>query len=85
MNTRKKKKYRHKLNMLEPGTKMCKVIGITCLLGLIFRLCNFCTISYFMWGTALLIFLILLILIAIEHHQDHQLYLSAKNNDPDIK
>ena len=60
-------RYKHKLNMLEPGTVMLKWIGILLLVGLVLRLK---LVSYIVWGLAGAIFLLLLVLLAIEAHQD---------------
>lgn len=63
-------RYKHKLNMLEPGTAMLKWIGILLLGGLVLRLFRLKLVSYIVWGLAGAIFLLLLILLAIEAHQD---------------
>ena len=65
-----KTRYKHKLNMLEPGTAMLKWIGILLLVGLVLRLFRLKLVSYIVWGLAGAIFLLLLILLAIEAHQD---------------
>ena len=62
-------RYKHKLNMLEPGTAMLKWSGILLLAGLV-RLLRLKLVSYIIWGLAGAIFLLLLILLAIEAHQD---------------
>lgn len=63
-------RYKHKLNMLELGTVMLKWIGILLLVGLVMRLLRLKLVSYIVWGLAGAIFLLLLILLAIEAHQD---------------
>lgn len=63
-------RYKHKLNMLEPGTVMLKWIGILLLVGLVLWLLWMKLVSYIIFGLAGAIFLLLLILIAIEAHQD---------------
>lgn len=63
-------RYKHKLNMLEPGTAMLKWSGILLLVGLVMRLLRLKLVSYIVWGLAGVIFLLLLILLAIEAHQD---------------
>lgn len=80
-----KKTYRYKLNMLEPGLKMFKAIGILSGTGILFTLIKMKAVSYLAFGGAFIVFIVLLVLIAVESHQDHQLYLSAKAEDPDIK
>ena len=63
-------RYKHKLNILEPGTAMLKWIGILLLIGLVLRLFRLKLVSYIVWGLAGAIFFLLLILLAIEAHQD---------------
>jgi len=63
-------RYKHKLNMLEPGTAMLKWVGILLLAGLVLRLFRLKLVSYIVFGVAGAIFLLLLILLAIEAHQD---------------
>ena len=65
------KNYKHKLNMLEPGIRMLKSIGILFLAGLLFyifqlRIAAFCT-----WAASGTVFAVLLILLVIEAHQDN--------------
>lgn len=66
-------RYKHKLNMLEPGTVMLKWLGILMLTGLVLRLLRLKLVSYIIFGLAGAIFLLLLILLAIETHQDRVL------------
>ena len=63
-------RYKHKLNMLEPGTAMLKWIGILLLVGLVLWLFRLKLVSCIVWGLAGAIFLLLFILLAIEAHQD---------------
>ena len=63
-------RYKHKLNMLEPGTVMLKWMGILLLVGLVLWLLRLKLVSYIVLGLAGAIFLLLLILLAIEAHQD---------------
>ena len=65
--------YKHKLNMLEPGTIMLKWIGIVLLAGFVLRLLRLRLASYIIFGLAGAVFLLLLILLAIEVHQDNVL------------
>lgn len=78
-------KYKHKLNMLEPGTKICKVIAILLITGIIFTIFHMKVIGIAMLMITVMLFFVLLLLLAIEQHQDNQLYLEAKKNDPEIK
>ncbi len=64
------KKYKHKLNMLEPGCKMIKAIGVSVVLGFIFHIAKIALISYIFYGLAVLLGIILWILLIIEGHQD---------------
>lgn len=80
-----KPRYKHKLNMLEPGIKLCKGIGLLILVALIgwwLHLTWLFTIACVGIGIVFLIFLILLI---IEQHQDKMMYLDAKRDDPEVK
>ncbi len=76
---------RRKLNMLEPGTWMCKAILILIVGGIVFYLLHIETAGVVMLITAGLIFLLLLILLVIEQHQDKRQYLEAKKENPEIK
>lgn len=66
-------RYKHKLNMLEPGTVILKWIGILLMAGLILWLLRLKLVSYIFFGIAGAVFLLLLILLAIEAHQDNVL------------
>jgi F0F1-type ATP synthase assembly protein I len=68
------KKYKHKLNMLEPGYRMIKAIGILGAFALIFFLIKEIFLSFLFGGLAAMIGIILWILLIIEHHQDRVLY-----------
>ena len=63
-------RYRHKLNMLEPGTAMLKLIGVLLLGGLILRLLQLNVTAYVLFGLSGIIFIVLVILLAVESHQD---------------
>lgn len=77
-------RYKHKLNMLEPGTAMLKWVGILLPIGLVLRLLRQKLVSYLVWGLAGAIFLILLILLAIEAHQDSILNeIAAQEHEED--
>lgn len=79
------KKFKHKLNMLEPGTKICKLILLLFCAGILLYLLHAKTAGFIILMIAAALILLLLILIVIEQHQDNVLYLDAKKNDPDIK
>ena len=60
-------RFKHKLNMLEPGTAMCRVICVLVALGIAFLLMPTKIIAF---GLARLTLLVLLLLLIIEVHQD---------------
>ena len=64
------KRFKHKLNMLEPGTAMLKWIGILILIGLLLYVFHFRMAAFCVWIVSGIIFFVLLILLAIEAHQD---------------
>lgn len=63
-------RYKYKLNMLEPGLIMMKLIGVLFVTGILFWAVGwywFFSITLFLSGA---VFAVLLILLAIEAHQD---------------
>ncbi len=66
-------RYKHKLNMLEPGTVMLKWIGILLLVGFVLLMFQLRSVSLVVFGLAGVVFLLLLILLAVEAHQDRVL------------
>lgn len=70
MSVTYEKRYKHKLNMLELGTVMLKWIGIVLVVGFILRLFELNLVTSILFGIAGAIFLLLLILLAVEAHQD---------------
>lgn len=70
-NVDEEKRYKHKLNMLEPGTRMLKYIGILILAGLLLFVFRLRVAAFCVWTVAGIIFAVLLILLAIEAHQDN--------------
>ena len=64
------KRYKHKLNMLEPGSIMLKWIGILILIGLVLYIFKLKIVAYGAWILSGIIFVVLLILLTIEGHQD---------------
>ncbi len=66
----KEKRFKHKLNMLEPGIRMIKCIGILILIGLLFYVFPFRIVAFCLWAASGIVFAILLILLTIESHQD---------------
>ena len=67
------KRFKHKLNMLEPGTRMLKIMGILVLAGILLYVFRLKTAAFCVWGAAGIIFAVLLILLAIESYQDNVL------------
>lgn len=67
------KKYRYKLNMLEPGTKMIKLIIGMILLSVIFYFTKLMVLCYLFSILAGITGFILWVLIMIEQHQDRVL------------
>ena len=65
------KKYKHKLNMLEPGLKMVKAIGCLAMLSLVSYFIKAVRISFLFGALAGLLAITLWILIIIEQHQDN--------------
>ena len=64
------KKYKHKLNMLEPGRVMLICIGVLAVIGLVLQLLGLKIIAWCVLGVAGALIIVLLILPAIEEHQD---------------
>lgn len=64
------KKYKYKLNMLEPGWKMIKAIGIFGVIGLVSYVIKAVLLCYIFSGLTVLIGIILWILLIVESHQD---------------
>ena len=80
-------RYKYKLNMLEPGLIMMKIIGVLFVIGILFWVVGrhwISAISLFLAGA---VFAALLILVAIEAHQDKVLNDIAlrENNDLEKK
>ncbi len=67
----KEKRFKHKLNMLEPGTRMLKCIGILIIIGLLLYVFKFRIAAFCLWAVSGIIFVVLLILLAVETHQDN--------------
>ena len=58
---------------MEPGTRMLKWIGILILIGVLLYVVQFRITAFCVWAAAGIIFVVLLILLAIEAHQDNVL------------
>ena len=57
--------------MLEPGIRMLKWMGILILIGILLYIFQIRMAAYCVWAVSGIIFVVLLILIAIESHQDN--------------
>ena len=62
---------KHKLNMLEPGSKMLKWTGILVFVGFLLYVFKLRMAAFCVWAVSGIIFAVLLILLAIEAHQDN--------------
>lgn len=81
------KRFKHKLNMLEPGTRMLKWIGILILIGLLLYIFQLRMAAYCVWAVSGIIIAILLILLVIEAHQDkvmNELAIKENKNNGEI-
>lgn len=74
------KRKRIKLNMLNPGIRMCQISGILLVVALILYFIGVKHLSFITAGAAVALFLVLLILVKIELYQDNQDYLRWKNS-----
>ncbi len=77
-------RYRHKLNMLAPGGRMCAAIAALGLLCALFSLLHIQAAAVVCGALGGAVLLALLILLAVEQHQDRVLYEDAKRDDPNI-
>ena len=80
-----KMKCKRKLNMLEPGAKMCKAMFSLFAAGIALIHFQIETIGKFMLIASGAILILLLILLAIEQYQDNKQYLEAKKSNSEIK
>lgn len=76
-------RYKYKLNMLEPGQIMMKIIGVLLLIAIIFWWVKWQAIAVAALILAGLVFAVLLILVAIELHQDKVLNDIAMRENKD--
>lgn len=63
-------RYKYKLNMLEPGLIMMKIIGALFVIGILIWVAERHWLSIITLFLAGAVFIVLLILVAIEAHQD---------------
>ena len=76
-------RYRYQLDMLEPGTIILKWVGIFLLIGLALELLRWKLAAAIAFRLSGALFLLLLILLAIEAHQDRVLNEIAAQEDRD--
>ena len=58
------KRFKHKLNMLEPGSRMLKWIGILIVIGLLLYFFRFRMAAICVWAVSGIVFAVLLVLLA---------------------
>ena len=78
-------RYKYKLNMLEPGLIMMKIIGALFIFGIVFWTVKWHWLSIIFWSLSGMIFAVLLILLAIEAHQDNVLNDIAMQENNDLE
>lgn len=80
-------RYKYKLNMLEPGLIMMKIIVVLFVFGIVFWVVKWHWLSIIFWFLSGIIFVTLIVLVAIEAHQDNVLNDIAmrENNELDNK
>ena len=71
------RRYKHKLNMLEPGLMMMKSTGILLASGSVLWLLRWNMLSSICFALAGVVFAVLLLLVAVELHQDRTLNEAA--------
>ena len=79
------RRYKHKLNMLEPGLMMMKFTGILLAGGLFLWLLRRNTLSLICFALAGVVFAVLLVLVAIELYQDRTLHETAIRENADAE
>lgn len=78
-------RYKHKLNMLEPGLIMMKIIGALVIFGIVFWAAKHRWLSAIFWLLSGILFAALLILAAIEAHQDKVLNDIAMQENAELE
>ncbi|MGM9596714.1 MAG: hypothetical protein ACI3XO_02755 [Eubacteriales bacterium] len=63
-------RYKHKLNMLWPGQTMLKIAGVFFLIGILAWILKWRVFAFAAFALAAVVFAVLLVLVAIELHQD---------------
>lgn len=80
------KKYKHKLNMLGPGSIMSKIITVLFAAAVVLYFTGNRLWAYITGGISVILLFILLVLLAVEQHQDRvltkqQLEENEKNHE----
>ena len=76
---------KHKLNMLEPGSKMLKWTGILVFVGFLLYVFKFRMAAFCVWAASGVILVVLFVLLAIESHQDKIMNeIAIKENQKDL-
>ena len=75
------KRFKHKLNMLEPGSRMLKWIGILIVIGLLLYFFRFGMAAICVLAVSGIVFAVLLVLLAVESHQDDVMNEIAKKEN----
>lgn len=78
-------RYKYKLDMLEPGITMMKLIGVLFVTGILFWVAGWHWLSSIILFLAGAVFAVLLILLAIEAHQDKVLNDIAMRENNDLE
>lgn len=78
-------RYKHKLNMLWPGQIMLKIVGVFLLMGIPFWLLKWRVFASVAFALVAVVFAVLLILVAIEMHQDRVLNEIAMRENEEKK
>ena len=73
LNYHHKPVYRHKLNLLEPGIIMCKIICALIVPGALFWAIEWNKAAIVLFALAGLIFATLMVLVLVEAYQDNKL------------
>ena len=76
---------KHKLNMLEPGSKMLKWTGILVFVGFLLYVFKLRMAAFCVWAASGVILVVLFVLLAIESHQDKVMNeIAIKENQKDL-
>lgn len=78
-------RYKYKLNMLEPGLIMTKIIGVLFVTGILFWTAGWHWLSSITLFLAGIVLAVLFILLAIEAHQDKVLNDIAMREDYELE